>query len=65
MITSYPEDTMPKTTLPWRTLTPPGPCGRLDPVLVEKTILELKAKRERREARLKLERRRARQSRAR
>ena len=42
---------MPKTKLPWRTLAPPGPSGRLDPVQVRKAILEVKALREAREAR--------------
>jgi hypothetical protein len=54
---------MPKKTLPWRTLAPPGPHGRLDPELVQRTILELKEKREQREARLKAQRRRLRQTR--
>lgn len=54
---------MPKKTLPWRTLAPPGPHGRLDPELVKRTILELKTKRERREARLKAQRDRARRAR--
>jgi hypothetical protein len=47
---------MPKKKLPWRTLTPPGPHGRLDPDIVTQTLLELKAKRDAREARAKAER---------
>lgn len=56
---------MPKSTLPWRTLTPPGPHGRLDPEVVDKAILELRTKRLKRLARLKAQRKRerARQSR--
>lgn len=42
---------MPKNELPWRTLAPPGPSGRLDPAEVRKAILEVKAEREAREAR--------------
>jgi hypothetical protein len=44
---------MPKSKLPWPTLAPPGPSGRLDPVEVRKAILEVKALTEAREARLK------------
>lgn len=44
---------MPKSKLPWRTLAPPGPSGRLDPVAVRKAILEVKAESEAREARAK------------
>ncbi|HEU4881925.1 MAG TPA: hypothetical protein VFT45_06765 [Longimicrobium sp.] len=44
---------MPKSKLPWRTLAPPGPSGRLDPVEVRKAILEVKALTEAREARAK------------
>ncbi|WP_420128967.1 hypothetical protein [Longimicrobium sp.] len=40
---------MPKNKLPWRTLAPPGPSGRLDPVLVRKAILEVKAESEARD----------------
>jgi hypothetical protein len=40
---------MPKSKLPWPTLAPPGPSGRLDPVLVRKAILEVKAESEARE----------------
>lgn len=46
---------MPKSKLPWRTLTPPGPSGRLDPVQVRKAILEVKAESE---ARARAKRRR-------
>jgi hypothetical protein len=42
---------MPKSKLPWRTLAPPGPSGRLDPAEVRRAILEVKAEREAREAR--------------
>jgi hypothetical protein len=42
---------MPNSKLPWRTLTPPGPSGRLDPAEVRKAILEVKALTEAREAR--------------
>ncbi|MBW3569810.1 MAG: hypothetical protein KY467_01775 [Gemmatimonadetes bacterium] len=42
---------MPKPKLPWRTLAPPGPSGRLDPEQVRKAILEVKALTEAREAR--------------
>jgi hypothetical protein len=46
---------MPKSKLPWPELAPPGPSGRLDPVLVRKAILEVKAESDarNREARLK------------
>lgn len=46
---------MPKSKLPWPALAPPGPSGRLDPVLVRKAILEVKAESEAqaREARAK------------
>lgn len=37
---------MPKSQLPWRTLAPAGPSGRLDPALVRKAILEVKAESE-------------------
>jgi hypothetical protein len=37
---------MPKSKLPWPTLAPPGPSGRLDPVAVRKAILEVKAESE-------------------
>jgi hypothetical protein len=40
---------MPKNKLPWRTLAPPCPSGRLDPVLVRKAILEVKAESEARD----------------
>ncbi|HEY0018612.1 MAG TPA: hypothetical protein VGC13_20055 [Longimicrobium sp.] len=40
---------MPKSKLPWRTLAPAGPSGRLDPVEVRKAILEVKAESEARE----------------
>lgn len=42
---------MPETQLPWRTLAPPGPSGRLNPEEVRKAILEVKALREARAAR--------------
>lgn len=42
---------MPKSKLPWRTLAPPGPSGRLDPAEVRQAILEVKALSEAREAR--------------
>lgn len=51
---------MPKSKLPWRTLAPSGPSGRLDPVEVRKAILGVKAEREAREAR---EKKRAREER--
>lgn len=44
---------MPKSKLPWRTLAPPGPSGRLDPEQVRKAVLEVKALSEAREARAK------------
>jgi hypothetical protein len=44
---------MPKSKLPWRTLAPPGPSGRLDPAQVRKAVLEVKALTEAREARAK------------
>ncbi len=44
---------MPKSKLPWPTLAPPGPSGRLDPEQVRKAILEVKALTEAREARAK------------
>jgi hypothetical protein len=44
---------MPKSKLPWRTLAPPGPSGRLDPVAVRKAILEVKAESEARAGRAK------------
>jgi hypothetical protein len=44
---------MPKSKLPWRTLAPPGPSGRLDPEQVRKAVLEVKALTEAREARAK------------
>lgn len=44
---------MPKSKLPWRTLAPPGPSGRLDPAQVRKAVLEVKALTEAREARVK------------
>jgi hypothetical protein len=44
---------MPKSKLPWRTLAPPGPSGRLDPVQVRKAILEVKAESEARASRAK------------
>ncbi len=44
---------MPESKLPWPTLAPPGPSGRLDPVQVRKAILEVKAETEAREARAK------------
>ena len=34
---------MPKSKLPWPTLAPPGPSGRLDPEQMRKAILEVKA----------------------
>ena len=37
---------MPKSQLPWPTLAPAGPSGRLDPVLLRKAILEVKAESE-------------------
>ena len=37
---------MPKSKLPWPTLAPAGPSGRLDPVEVRKAILEVKAESE-------------------
>lgn len=37
---------MPKSKLPWRTLAPAGPSGRLDPQQVRKAILEVKAENE-------------------
>lgn len=49
---------MPKSKLPWPTLAPPGPSGRLDPAEVRKAILEVKARTEAREARAKKQRRR-------
>jgi hypothetical protein len=55
------EDTMAKSKLPWRTLTPLGPSGRLDPEVVTQTLLELKAERDARLAREKERRKRARQ----
>ena len=42
---------MPKRKLPWVTLAPPGPSGRLDPAEVRRAILEVKAETEAREAR--------------
>lgn len=53
---------MPKTKLPWRTLAPPGPSGRLDPELVRKAILEVKALTEAKEARARARARKARAS---
>jgi hypothetical protein len=50
---------MPKNKLPWRTLAPPGPSGRLDPVLVRKAILEVKAESEARDREARLKRRAA------
>lgn len=44
---------MPKRKLPWVTLAPPGPSGRLDPAEVRKAILEVKAESDAREAREK------------
>jgi hypothetical protein len=44
---------MPKSKLPWPTLAPPGPSGRLDPVQVRKAILEVKALSDARDARAK------------
>jgi hypothetical protein len=44
---------MPKSKLPWPTLAPPGPSGRLDPEEVRKAILEVKARTDAREARAK------------
>jgi hypothetical protein len=37
---------MPETKLPWPTLAPPGPSGRLDPAQVRKAILAVKAESE-------------------
>jgi hypothetical protein len=37
---------MAKSKLPWRTLAPPGPSGRLDPEQVRKAVLEVKAQNE-------------------
>ena len=44
---------MPKSKLPWPTLAPAGPSGRLDPEQVRKAVLEVKALTEAREAREK------------
>jgi hypothetical protein len=52
---------MSKSKLPWRTLAPPGPSGRLDPEQVRKAILEVKAERE---ARAQARRRARREKRA-
>lgn len=48
---------MPKKKLPWRTLAPPGPHGRIDPEIVTQTLLELKAKRDAEKERERAERR--------
>lgn len=50
---------MPRSKLPWPTLAPPGPSGRLDPVLVRKAILEVKAESEAQEREARAKRRAA------
>jgi len=56
---------MPQTTLPWRTLTPLGPHGRLDPDAVTRALLEVQAMREARKARPSRQRRQNRRTRGR